>query len=205
MTSSSFPSPGLSAVDHAGTTHGWQWYAARVAIGLFVVALLGSLWVLHRQDLEENRSSLIRDVLWVEQNLQFSLERDVEHFRQLAMGLSETGLDPGQFEVRVKHVLASSPGLEEVALLDDRGGLLATAPVPIEASALWSGDGSRAAFRLARSTGKPAYAPPHRSTGDFRFEVFVPYYREGALAGAVVGVYGLKGILNGLVPWWLAE
>src|SRR3990170_7842441 len=98
MTSGSPPSSGVPAVEPSGSAHGWQWYAARVAIGLFVVALLGSLWVLHRQDLEENRSSLIRDVLWVEQNLQFSLNRDVEHFRQLALGLSETELDPGQLD-----------------------------------------------------------------------------------------------------------
>ena len=56
--------------------HGWQWYATRAAVALFVIALLGLLWVLHRQELEERRGAVIRDILWVEQNVRFALDRD---------------------------------------------------------------------------------------------------------------------------------
>ncbi len=199
--------PPVEPSDRSGAAHSWHWYAPRVAIGLFVVALLGSLWILHRQDLEENRSGLVRDVLWVEQTLAFSLDRDVEQMRQLAQDSRVADLDEGQLDLRARHMLPSSPGLLRVVLLDRDGVLRASAPArsSVPPGRPWVEPDSDPAYRLARSTGKPAYAPPHLSAGDHQFNVFVPYYREGAFAGTVVGVYSLRSILAGLVPWWLAQ
>ena len=196
-----------SARDRSGTAPGWPWYVPRVAVGLFVVALLGLLWVLYRQEIDENRSGLIRDSLWVEQNIRFSLERDVEQLRQLADDMRGVDLDQRQLDLRVKHLLPSTPGLVEVVLLDRTGALRASAPVPASPRphGAWIDPGSEPAYRLACSTGHPSYAPPRLDGQDHRFEVFVPYYRGGVLAGTVVGIYGLKAILSGLVPWWLAE
>jgi two-component system sensor histidine kinase DctS len=178
-----------------------------VAVGLFVLALLGLLWVLHRQEMEENRSNLIRDVLWVEQNFRFSLDRDVEQLQQLDHGSRGADLDHSEFELRAKHLLPNSPGLREVVLLDAEGVLRASAPAPspVHEGGRWADARSEVAFRLACSTGKAAYSAPTPSPQDPEFEVFVPHYRGGALAGTVVGVYGLKPILAGLAPWWLAE
>ncbi len=201
------PPPPVEPGDRSGATRGWHWYAPRVSIGLFVVTLLGSLWILHRRELEENRSSLIRDILWVEQTVEFSLDRDVEQLRQLAQDSRGADLDQRQLELRAKHMLPSSAGLLRVVLLDRDGALRASAPLPspVQPGGPWVDPDSDPAYRLARSTGKPAYAPPHLSAGDYHFDLFVPYYREGALAGTVVGVYSLKSILASLVPWWLAE
>ncbi len=188
--------------------HSWHWYAPRVAMGLFVAALLGLLWLLHRQDLEENRGHLIRDTLWVEQNVRFGLDRGLEQLRQLGHDVGEIGLEPRQFELRVKHLSSNGPGLLQVALLDGQGVLRASVPAPSPPGGrgeVWVRPQSESAYQLARTTGKPAYAPAHASVGDTEFEVFVPYYRGGRFAGTVVGIYGLKSILAGLVPWWLAE
>ncbi len=200
-------SPPAGPDDNFGTARSWHWYAPRIAIGLFVIALLGLLWVLHRQELEEIRSGLIRDVLWVEQNVQFSLDRDVEQLRQLAQDSHGADLGQPQLELRAMHLLPSSPGLLEVVLLDANGALRASAPAPspVRPGGLWVDQRAETAYRLACNTGKPAYAPPTPWLQDHQFEVFVPYYRGGALAGTVVGIYGLKPILAGLVPWWLAE
>ncbi len=188
--------------------HSWHWYAPRVAIGLFVTALLGLLWLLHRQDVEENRASLIRDILWVEQNVRFSLDRDLEQLAQLGQEISEPGLGVRQFELRAQHLLSNGPGLLRIVLLDERGALRASAPVSGTSSAggkLWVRQGGEPAYRLACGSGRSTYAPAYASFGDTEFEVFVPYYRAGRLAGTVVGIYGIKSILAGLVPWWLAE
>ncbi|MFZ5464246.1 MAG: PAS domain-containing sensor histidine kinase, partial [Pseudomonadota bacterium] len=66
-----------------GTQH-WYWAAPRIAIALFVVAVLALLWLLHRQELEEQRATLISDVLWIEQDLRFHLTRNQELLQQLA-------------------------------------------------------------------------------------------------------------------------
>jgi len=186
-------------------TRDWQWYAPRAAVGLFVVALIGLLWVLHRQEVEENRAAVIRDILWVEQSMRFSLDRDVEQLRQLGEeGLA--GRDAAHLEVAVKHLLPNSPGLLEVVLLDERGVPTASAPVPMRPNGgAWPGLDSESDYRLATVTGKAVYSAPTRSMEEEQFAVFVPYYRRGVLAGTVAGVYGLNAMLANLVPWWLAE
>jgi len=183
----------------------WQWYAPRAAVGLFVLALVGLLWVLHRQELEENHAAVIRDILWVEQSIRFSLDRDVEQLRQLGQE-APAGRDPRQLEVTVKHLLLNSPGLLEVALLNEHGVATASAPVPMTPGGRsWLGLDSEADYRLATVTGKAVYSAPTRSMEEEQFAVFVPYYRQGVLAGTVVGIYGLKAMLANLVPWWLAK
>ncbi len=182
--------------------HGWQWYAPRVAIAAFVLALLGLLWVLHRQELEEKRGGVIRDILWVEQNVRFSLARDEEQLAQL--GADAATLEPAQLEARLGTLLQNSPGLLRILLLDERGALRASAP-PVVGPAPAPDAATQPAYDLARGTGNPAYGPPHRSAQGQVFELFVPAYRGGRPAGSVVGVYGLNSMLAALVPWWLAE
>ncbi len=193
----------LQAPRPASAAHGWQWYAPRVAIGLFVLALLGLLWVLHRQELEEKRGAVIRDILWVEQNVRFGLARDLEQLGQL--GRDSADLDRAEIEIRAAYLLQNSPGLVRIAVLDAEGRLRASAPAPARPGSAWVTPTSQAAHDLARRTGNPAYTPPYRSDGEQVFDVFVPYYRSGRLAGTVAGVYGLRAMLAALVPWWLAE
>jgi len=188
--------PGPSAA------HGWQWYAPRVAIALFVLALLGLLWVLHRQELDEKRSAVIRDILWVEQNVRFSLARDVDLLGQL--GMDAAALDERQIDLRVTYLLQNSPGLVHVGVLDERGRLRASAPGRGDPGR-WVSASSLAAQELARSSGNAAYSGPYRSGQGNVFDVFVPYYRGGRPAGTVVGVYGLETLVSAIVPWWLAE
>jgi two-component system, LuxR family, sensor histidine kinase DctS len=189
--------PGTSAA------HGWQWYAPRIAIALFVIALLGLLWVLHRQELDEKRSAVIRDILWVEQNVRFNLARDLERLAQL--GGEPDGLDQRTIEVRAEYLLQNSPGLLRVVVLDERGALRASAPAGAELGRTWVTAATRATHELTLSTRNPAYSPPYGSGQEHLFAVFVPYYRDGRPAGTVVGVYGLRAMIAALVPWWLAE
>jgi two-component system sensor histidine kinase DctS len=182
--------------------HGWHWLAPRVAIALFVLALLGLLWVLHRHEVEEGRGAVIRDILWVEQNVRFSLARDIEQLRQL--GMDAAGAEPPRFDLRAAYLLQNSPGLLRVMLRDGGRTLRASAPAPADPARAWD-EGLQAAHELALSTGNAAYTKPHPSGQGQVFEVVVPCYREGTLAATVVGVYGLQSMLAAIVPWWLAE
>ncbi len=188
----------------------WLWHAPRVSIALFVVAFLGLLWVQHRQESDEARDALVRDILWVEQNIRFSLDREVEQLQQLDRGAAGRPLDQDQLELLVSHLLPTSPGLVEVVALDELGQVAAAAPQPMQRGLPPALGGERrdereTAFRLAVSTGKPAWGPVYAEGEERRFEVFVPRFRGGQRVGAVVGVHDLDGLLAGLVPWWLAE
>ncbi|HET7824415.1 MAG TPA: ATP-binding protein [Anaeromyxobacter sp.] len=182
---------------------GWRWYAARAGIGLFVLALLGLLWVLHRQELEDKRTAVIRDILWLEQNVRFSLARDEDQLAQL--GADADAIEPRQIALRMDYLLQNSSGLVQVLLLDEEGEVRASAPGPAERGRRWVDEARRPAHDLARSSGGAAYTAPYRAGQDTQLETFVPYYRGGRPAGSVVGVYGLKTMLAAIVPWWLAE
>ncbi len=186
----------------ASAAHGWQWYAPRAAIALFVAALLGLLWVLHRQELDEKRSAVIRDILWLEQNVRFSLSRDLEELAQL--GADADGIGTEQLELRVGYLLQNSPGLLRVVLLDEAGGVRMGAP-PLAAPGRPFAEASAPAYDLAVATGTAAYGVPHPSPQGHVLEVFVPCYRGGRRVGTAVGVYGLQSMLTAVVPWWLAE
>jgi two-component system, LuxR family, sensor histidine kinase DctS len=188
----------------------WLWHAPRVSIALFVVAFLGLLWVQHRQESDEARDALVRDILWVEQNIRFSLDREVEQLQQLDRGAPGRPLDQATLELLVSHLLPTSPGLAEVVVLDDHGLVVAAAPQPMARGVPFAFEGEgrdrrETAYQLAVSTGNPAWGPAFSEGKEHRVEVYLPRFRGGQRAGAVVGVHALDGLLAGLVPWWLAE
>jgi len=195
------PTPGDRKERH------WLWHAPRVSIALFVVVFLGLLWVKHRQESEEAREALIRDILWVEQNIRFALHRDVEQFQELDRRSAGKALDAAGLELQVSHLMSTSPGLYQVALLDEWGAVVASAPVPLEPGTAWpfTGADGETPYQLALGTGRAAWGEPYAADGVHRFEVYLPRYRAGQRVGVVVGVYSAEGLLNGLVPWWLAE
>ncbi|HSV28263.1 MAG TPA: PAS domain S-box protein, partial [Candidatus Omnitrophota bacterium] len=169
-----------------------------------VVMLLGILlWMLHRNETEEERHGLIKDILWVEQNLNFTLVSVEEKLSHLSGELS-AGLTAQQFDFQARALLSNNPAMERVLVLGADGALDAAVP-PLDG--LPANDGERAtAFTKARSMGKPAWTPamavPGRGTV---VEVHAPLYRDRKFAGMVVGVFSLDGLLVHNVPWWVVE
>src|SRR6266568_2511316 len=200
------PSPLDPSGARRASAHDWQWYAARGAVALFVVALLGLLWVLHRQELDEGRSAVTRDILWVEQNVRFALDRDADQLLALAADADDAAPPARErFELRAGYLLQNGPGLLRVLVVDSAGAVLASAPAPLDAGGAAVDPESEPARQLALRTGAPAYGPVVRTAQGNVFLAFVPYSRDGRIAGTVVGVYGLQSMISAIVPWWLAE
>jgi len=187
----------------ASAAHGWQWYAPRVAIALFVLALVGLLSVLYRQEQDEKRQAVVRDILWLEQNFRYSIGKDLEQLGQL--GADWDAHDAAPVEARAAALIQGSAGLVQVAILDDRGEVRASVPPPASPGRPRPFEESEGARAQALSTGSTAFGPAYGRGEDRRFVAVVPWYRDGRPAGTVVGVYGLRVLLAGLVPWWLAE
>jgi two-component system sensor histidine kinase DctS len=175
--------------------------AAITAVALFVVALLGLLGVLYQQEQEERRSGVLRDVHWVEQNFRFSIAKDLDRLGRL--GADWKGGAPGEVEAGCAALIQESAGLVGVALLDASGRV--RAGVPSRSGTAWPVAGSLAAREQALASGSAAWGAPYGAGQDRRVDVFVPWYRDGKLAGTIAGTYGLRVMLGGLVPWWLAE
>ncbi|MBS3916439.1 MAG: PAS domain S-box protein [Sulfuritalea sp.] len=186
----------------------WYWTAPRIAVGLFVLAVASLLWLLHRQELEEQRDVLISDMLWVEQNLHFQLSRSQEQLQLLGHDYFGGKLSDGRLEPRLKSLLLNNPGIAQLLLLDKSGMVLKGRPGAIgEVMAGWNmrPDHSQQAYKLARSTGNPIFSASYAFGNEWQFNLIVPHFREGGHIGSIVATYSVKSLLAEQIPWWFAQ
>lgn len=176
----------------------------RIAIGLFVLAVGALLWLLHRQDLEDQRATLISDVLWVEQDLRFQLTRNQELLQQLTQDFFSGELAQSAFDHRARSLLANNTGIVQIVAIDGAGAMRAVAP-GFSAGTSISQDKVLEAFRLASSTGNPGYSAPYRVGQDTLFDVITPNLHNGQHVGSLVTTYSIRSMLMQQVPWWFAE
>jgi two-component system sensor histidine kinase DctS len=91
--------------------------------------------------------------------------------------------------------------------LDASGRTRHALPPPTDTGTVGDAPSSSASVQqLARSLGHAVYGAPYPVVqGDWQFEVHVPVFRGGELAGIAIGVYSFRRLLADAVPWWLAE
>lgn len=181
----------------------WLWHLPRIAPVLALVATVILLWYLHRNEIEEQRATLISDVLWVEQNIRFQMDRNVEQLGQLGQDALSGALDAATHDARTAALMRNSQGIQRVIQLDATGRLTRTSPPLQEAGARVAelADTIGIATRLAR----PAYSPALVGGNDADFAVVVPLFSQQSYAGAMIGVYSLRTLLAETVPWWFAQ
>lgn len=174
------------------------WWLPRVSILLFVAAIFALFWYLQRSDREERRATLISDMLWLEQSLRFVLDHNVDllgRFDPQRIARRDT------FEAHAATLISSNSGVIQVRWLSPSGEILdAYPPVAQEPPAAGA-----TMQRLAASVGHAVYGPPYAVGNDWQFDVHVPVFRAGELAGLAVGVYSIRRLLADTVPWWIAE
>ncbi|WP_126444808.1 sensor histidine kinase [Sulfuricystis multivorans] len=186
------------------TTNGGQlwWWLPRLSILLFLAAIITLFWYLERSDREEKHATLISDMLWLEQNLRFLLHHNEDLFGRFdpqRIGQRET------FQAHVAPVIASNSGVIQVLWLAPSGERLDAYPPVSSAPSTETAVAQAGVQRLAGSVAHAVYGPPYPVGGDWRFEVHVPIFHAGELAGIVVGVYSISRLLADGVPWWIAE
>ena len=175
----------------------WLWLLPRLSFALFIAAVVSLLWLTERADKEEQRATLISDMLWLEQSLRFVLTHNEELLGQIGQRLPPDGVG---FEVHARTVIDNQTGLMRVFWLDQHGGL--RAKVPGVAAPTPDPETSR----LSLSVGKPVYGSPYDAGHDhWQFDVHVPLYQNGKATGTIIGSYSLKRLIEEAVPWWLAE
>ena len=96
----------------SGLTFGnlW-WWLPRLAFLMFIAALIALFWFIERTEREEQRATLISDMLWLEQNLRFLLN----HNEDLLGRVDPRRVDqPGMFDAHAQTLIASSTGIAQV-------------------------------------------------------------------------------------------
>ena len=197
-----------SVPGNASAASGWYVRIPYLALALFLVLLSLLVWLTRSHDQETQRASLISDVLWMEQNLQFHLDNNAARLAQLAQQLAAPP-NAAQTDAQLRQMLHAGSGLVRIIWLDPDGRTLGAMP-PFGEDHL-SGESmgtvpAQSVFRLARSLGRPVYGPAYEvAGGGHQFEVHVPTYTDTGAIGAVIGVYSLQALIVRELPWWFSE
>jgi two-component system sensor histidine kinase DctS len=173
---------------------------------MFVAAVVALLWFSDKSEREEQRATLISDMLWLEQNLRFVLT----HNEELLGRFDSQRIDlPEIFDTHARTLIANNTGIYQVIWLDREGKTRHAMPAPSDSVMVGEGQTtlpSTSSSRLARSLGNAVYSPAYPIIqGDWQFEVHLPIFRGGQFIGTAVGIYSIRRLLGESVPWWLAE
>ncbi|MDZ4315586.1 MAG: PAS domain S-box protein [Azonexus sp.] len=199
----------LSNTPHSSRRMGWLLALPKVGIVLLLIALLSLLWLLNRNEIEQDRAALIQDVLWLEQNLHFNLSRNEEQLLQLAADLSHQPEPQKIFRLRASHQLKNSPEISQIIWFDTQRNVIDALPTTRPPDADIEAFGppvTQKAFEMVSRLGKVIYSQAFFLEGNRAFiEVMVPIYAERELKGVLAAVYPLDHFLAKLVPWWFTE
>ena len=195
----------------SGSSRRLRWLLAlpKLGIVLLLVALLSLLWLLHRNEAEEERSALIKDVLWLEQNLRFHLNGNEEQLQQLALEMADLPGRQKLFRLRAEHMLKNSPDIAQILWLDTKRQVLDALPtshLPESDIEAFGPPVTAKAFELASRLGNRQYSEPFFLEGNRAFvEMLVPIFSERRITGMLAVIYPLDTLLANQVPWWFTE
>jgi two-component system sensor histidine kinase DctS len=175
---------------------------------LLLAALIALLWLLHRNETEEDRSALIKDVLWLEQNLRFHLNSNEEQLQQLALDMGNPH-DKTLFRLRAEHMLKNSSDIAQVIWFDTKRQVIDALPAgrpPEDDTESFGPPITAKAFELASRLGKRQYSDPFLIEGNKAvIEMLIPVFDGHKITGMLALVYTLDNLLANQVPWWFTE
>ena len=186
----------------------WYLIALKLAIGLLLVLLIVLFWVFRQSEVEEQRSTLIADVLWLEQSINFHLEGVAENLEQLARDLPKDRNRRALFRLRADYLLNNNSDLVQVAWIDAAEQIHELLPARARFRSE-DGEMGRVAVQqsldVARKLGKAVYTDVYPASDGDRFELYSPIFDDGRYQGTLVGVFSFNALLRSMVPWWFAE
>ncbi len=187
----------------------WIFALPKLGVVLLLASVVALLWLLHQNEIEDERASLIKDVLWLEQNLRFHLANNEELFQQMAYDLGTQADRQKIFRVRANHMLKNNPDIAQIVWFDTRRQVIDALPGAQPADSELEAFGppvTQKAFELASRLDKRVYSEPFFLRGNTaHFALAVPVFAERKLTGMLVVSYSIDAMLGNLVPWWFAE
>lgn len=173
-----------------------------MALLALVAGIVGFVALTLQQDREDQRAAVVSDVLWLEQNLRFGLERNEGLLRQLAPRLFSRAANSEATLARLRKLAEGENGFQRVIWVDERLSVRGAWPPELRPE---DPELVQQAADMSRATGRAGYgyvAEPQTEPG---FAVAVPWHDGDRLVGYVVAVYAFRNILSTQVPWWFSE
>lgn len=193
------------------------------AAAMFLLLLIAVLvvWLSYRFELEEKTRTVIADALWVQQSIEFQLNRNLEVMQDWTQEMATPGMDAQAFHKKAEVLLRNREELMSLQWLDASQKLRARtvqstlqATVHDESFPVRDLTVAREAAERAIKLGRPVYSPVYfnllaeaQQTPKEQpvFDVYLPILRQGNVNGLLVMTYSLRGILEEHIPWWFAQ
>ena len=187
----------------------WFLLGLKLAMGLLLVLLIALYFVLRRGEADEQRSTMIADVLWLEQSASLHIERSTEQLELLASDLAQERNKRSFFRQRVAYLMRNNADILRIAWLDAAGKTLisdqrqdvATSTNRVEEEE----NPQELMLDIAQKMAKTVYANAYITPQGAQFDVYTPIFENGRYQGALLSVYSFDVLLKNLVPWWFAE
>ena len=187
--------------------------APKLGVALLIVAVVALLWAVQKAEHEEQRTTLISDVLWLEQNLRFELDTSKEKVEHAIASLGAPGKATAKehrdFANRAQALLTQHPEVVQVLWSTAEQRIIARHPAvqfPRIELEQFGGSPLNEWIDIARRMGRPAYTPLYGAEGNtMQFELLMPIARPDGRFDTLITVYSLNRLINDVVPWWFAE
>lgn len=179
-----------------------------VAAMLLILLLLGALlYLVDRDERAADQEQLIRDVLWVEQALQFQFDSEGTRLLRLAKDIADGEITPEAFVIQARQYALILPDIVSVTWLETSGRVVAAVPSPEDGFMPPAANLKMATIlALAHENGAGAFSAPfRRRDGSAAIAFVAPILRDHQNAGVVVATFALDLVLTHQVPWWIAE
>ncbi len=166
-----------------------------VSILALVALVTLVIWIANRSEVDQARTKLATDALWVEQTLRFQMSVDEDMLVRMSLDTA-SGIPEAVIDARARAHIAASPEFLSVVWYDAQGRRSRAVPV-----AGAPGDDALVA-RLAQSgtrTARPSYGDIG-ADGTVSMGLVLPGER-----GFVTATLSLPLLLNRHLPWWIAE
>ncbi|MFZ6649751.1 sensor histidine kinase [Undibacterium sp. TJN25] len=183
----------------------WRWLLPILLVLLFLATLIWLPWQAQRMEATDRQEQLIADTLWVEQAIQFQLNRNEEILRLAGNEIVNSHLTPHAVLDRFRALMKSNREIQRIVWFDDNDLMLVStsdSPLPPKSTLI----PARGESELAH--GKTQCLPPAleaNSKNSYVLSCHIPLVKDNARMGSIVVTYRLAGILEEMVPWWFAQ
>lgn len=184
----------------------WFWRATLIAALCLIGGAVGFVVFTLRQDQAEQRSTLISDVLWLEQSLRFHFERNEAMLADLAAQLPINPHPGAALTARANQALGHDSGLEQLLWFDPEQRMLGALPESHLVDHAAGAEALRNVLNKVRAFAKPVYAGPFvDGSGSQQLLVAVPGNDGQHIVGYAVAVFPIDKLLYQEVPWWFSQ
>lgn len=175
----------------------------------FIMAMGAFLLVMHQQETQQTRETMIRDVELARQTARAQMQTTQDRVSQLARDVAQETVDDAGFVRRAAELLASSPELHQVGLMDkerySRWGFStrnSTMPELHRADERIEDAESYWAFLSARDSARPAYSRPFVGPNSEIFiELHAPLINaRGVFQGTLYAAMPMSALLGEVLP-----